>query len=198
MRFPVILILGVIGLANCQPDYANLPTFSKERNLLQAVVEVPAGTNHERLYDPTSKQIRNRQRAGTDYVVEFLPYPGNFGFIPGTFTKPSREFPAGRPLPILILAESEPSGTLVEVLPMGMVVLEAAGVLEKIVIAVPARPSQQILPEATTWATLVQHYPAVQESLRLWFLHRSQSDDVHVVGWKDEQVAERQVRASMQ
>jgi inorganic pyrophosphatase len=79
-----------------------------------------------------------------------------------------------------------------------MVVLEEAGVLEKIIVAVPARPSQQILPGAISWVSLMQHYPAVQESLRLWFLHRSQADVVHIVGWKDEQAAERQVRASMQ
>ncbi|GGE95488.1 inorganic diphosphatase [Hymenobacter cavernae] len=187
----------LIGLASCQPDYANLPTFSSDHKLLQAVVETPAGTNHEREYDPATKEFRNRQRAGTDRLIEFLPYPGNYGFIPGTHTVPTSEFPTGKPLAVLILTESQPSGTILEVVPIGMVVLEEAGALEKVILAVPVRPSQQILPDVMTWAALIRHYPAVRESLRLWFLHRSEAGAVHVVGWKDELAAERAVRASM-
>ncbi|OUJ75459.1 hypothetical protein BXP70_05460 [Hymenobacter crusticola] len=193
-----LLALLVLGLASCQPDYAHLPTFSSERKLLQAVIETPAGTNHEKMYDPASKEFRSRQRAGTDYVVEFLPFPGNYGFIPGTYTTPTPSFPTGRPQPVLVLAESEPSGTVLEIIPIGLLVLEEAGVLEKIILAVPSRPSQQILPDVTTWAALQQHYPAVQASLRLWFLHHGQWGAVHIVGWKDEHAAEQQVRKAMQ
>lgn len=201
MRFsPVSLFasLLLVGLGGCQPDYATLPTFSAEHKLLQAVIETPAGTNHEIQYDPASKEFRNRQRAGADYLVEFLPFPGNYGFVPSTYTNPAPSFPMGKPQPILVLAESQPSGTVMEVLPIGLVVLEADGIPEKIILAVPSRPSQQILPNITTWAALQQHYPAVQASLRLWFLHRSQMGAVHVAAWKDEHAAEEQIRAAMQ
>lgn len=201
MRFPrtaLLLWASGLGVAGCHTDYAQLPTFSAERRLLQAVVEIPAGTNHEQVYDVPTKQFRRIQRAGQDRQVEFLPYPGNFGFVPGTRTAPVPGFPGGRPLGVLILAESQPQGTVVEVLPVGMLLLDNVGQLESVVLAIPARPSQQILPETTTWAGFTRHYPAAKEILRLWFQHRGGPGEVRVVGWKDEKFAQQQIRAAMQ
>jgi len=193
-----MLGVGCLGVAGCHTDYAQLPTFSAERRLLQVVVEIPAGTNHEQVYDAQSRQFRRIQRAGQDRQVEFLPYPGNFGFVPGTRTAPTPGAPGGRPLGVLILAESQPQGTVVEVLPVGMLLLDNVGQLESVVLAIPARPSQQILPEITTWAGFTQHYPAAKEILRLWFQHRGGPGEVRVVGWKDEKFAQQQIRAAMQ
>ncbi|RYU79737.1 inorganic diphosphatase [Hymenobacter persicinus] len=201
MRFPraaFVLVGSLLGVVGCQTDYAQLPTFSAERKLLQVVVEIPAGTNHEQVYDPATKEFRRIQRAGQDRQVEFLPYPGNFGFVPGTRTAPAPGFPAGRPLGVLVLAESQPAGTVLEVLPIGMLLLDEAGLLEQVVLAIPARPSQQILPETTTWAEFLQHYPAAKEVLRLWFQHRGTPGEVRIVGWKDEKFVQQQVRAAMQ
>ncbi|GAA3943574.1 inorganic diphosphatase [Hymenobacter algoricola] len=197
-RAACILWVGGLGVVGCQSDYAQLPTFSAERKLLQVVVEIPAGTNHEQVYDPASREFRRIQRAGQDRQVEFLPYPGNFGFIPGTHTAPAPGFPAGRPLGALVLTESQPAGTVLEVLPIGLLLLDAAGTLEQVVLTIPARPSQQILPQATTWAEFLRHYPAARETLRLWFQHRGSPGELRIVGWKDEKVALQQVRAAMQ
>ncbi|SHI61282.1 inorganic pyrophosphatase [Hymenobacter daecheongensis DSM 21074] len=200
MRFARVAFLlwtGSLGVVGCQTDYAQLPTFSRERKLLQAVVEIPAGTNHEQVYDPETKDFRRIQRAGQDRQVEFLPYPGNFGFVPGTRTSAAPGFPQGRPLGVLILSESQPAGTVVEVLPVGLLLLDAAGLLEQVVLAIPARPSQQILPETATWAEFTQRYPAAKEILRLWFQHRGGPGEVRIVGWKDERFAQQQVRAAM-
>jgi inorganic pyrophosphatase len=197
-RAVCVLWVSSLGVVGCQTDYAQLPTFSAERRLLQAVVEIPAGTTHEQLYDPATKEFRRLQRAGQDRQVEFLPYPGNFGFVPGTHTAPAPGFPAGRPLGILVLSESQPAGTVLEVLPIGLLLLDVVGTLEQVVLAVPARPSQQILPETTTWAEFTEHYPAAKEMLRLWFQHRGGPGEVRIVSWKDEKFAQQQVRAAMQ
>ncbi|QNP50820.1 inorganic diphosphatase [Hymenobacter qilianensis] len=124
-------------------------------------------------------------------MLEFLPYPGNYGFVPGTSTA------AGFPLPVLVLAASQPAGTVLEVLPIGLVVLDNAGALERVVLAVPARPSQQILPETRTWTDFTQRYPAAQQILRLWFQHRASLGRVRIMGWKDEQAAVEHVRSVM-
>lgn len=184
----LVLSLGVVG---CQTNYAELPTFSPERKLLQAVIEVPAGTNLEQRYNPATREFAPQQHAGKDVVVEFLPFPGNYGFVPGTSTA------TGQPLPVLVLAESQPAGTVLEVVPIGLVVLDQAGVLERVVLAVPARPSQQILPQATTWAGFTQFYPAAHQSLRLWFQHRTAPGTVGIMGWKDEQAAAEYIRRVM-
>ncbi|MBC6606534.1 inorganic diphosphatase [Hymenobacter sp. BT188] len=189
-RLIVSLLIG-LGVAGCQTDYAELPTFSAEHRLLQAVIEVPAGTNLEHRYDPATHEFAPQQRAGKDRVLEFLPYPGNYGFVPGTSTA------TGNPLPVLVLAESQPMGTVLEVLPLGLVLLDNAGALERVVLAVPARPSQQILLETRTWTDFTQRYPAAQQILRLWFQHRASPGIVRIMGWKDEQAAVEHVRSVM-
>ncbi|SMB97097.1 Inorganic pyrophosphatase [Hymenobacter roseosalivarius DSM 11622] len=184
------LLIG-LSVAGCQTDYTELPTFSAERKLLQAVIEVPAGTNLERRYDPATHEFAPQQRAGKDRVLEFLPYPGNYGFVPGTNTA------TGGPLPVLVLAESQPTGTVLEVLPLGLLLLDNAGALERVVLAVPARPSQQILRETSTWAAFIQRYPAAHQILRLWFQQRASPGTIRIMGWKDEQAAVEQVRSVM-
>ena len=61
-----------------------------------------------------------------------------------------------------------------------------------------ARPGQRILPDITDWATLTRRYPAVRQSLGLWFQHRNSPKPVRIAGWKDEKYAEQQIRAQMQ
>jgi inorganic pyrophosphatase len=192
--------LGGLGLlASCRTDYAELPTFSKERKLLQVVVEVPAGTNHEQRYNPAEHTFQPVQQAGVEQVVEFLPFPGNYGFIPGTralSTLPGT--PPNQPLPALVLSESQPAGTILEVVPLGAVLLDVDGILEQVILAVPARPGQRILPDVTDWATLTRRYPAVRRALGLWFQNRNTPTPVHIAGWKDEKFAEQQIKAQMQ
>ncbi|QJX45880.1 inorganic diphosphatase [Hymenobacter taeanensis] len=197
------LIFGVLvsslGLvAGCRTDYADLPTYSKERRLLQVVVEVPAGTNHEQYYDPAAHEFKPSQQAGIERVVEFLPFPGNYGFIPGTRASASASVLAEQPLQALVLAESEPAGTILEVIPIGVVLLDVDGTMEQTILAVPARPGQRILPDVADWATLMRRYPAVRQALGLWFQHRNPSDAVRIAGWKDEKYAEQQIKAQLQ
>ena len=190
------LLTGCLLLAACRPEYENLPTFSSERKLLQVVVEMPAGTNHPQRYDAASGQFVPERRAGLDHVVEFLPCPGNSGFIPGTTAAVGSSTPA-LPLAALVLAEAQPTGTVLEVLPVGLVTLDDNGLLRPVVLAVPARPSQQILPAVITWQDLLTRYPGAREVLRHWFQHQGRPGEVRIVSWKNEKAAEQQVRQAM-
>jgi len=197
MRFLILpLALSTLNLlVGCRTDYADLPTFSTEHHLLQAVVEIPAGTNHVQHYDPTTRTFRHVQRAGNDRMVEFLPYPGNVAFVPGTHTTPTKRYPRGLPLSVLILAESQPAGTVLEIIPVALLQLDEAGTPRQLVLAVPARPSQRILPGATTWASLQRDYPAVRPMLERWFRQTgTTAGSVRVAGWKDEQYAQQHVQ----
>lgn len=190
----VLLLSSVALAAGCRQNYADLPTFSAERKLLQVVVEMPAGTNHARRYDAATGEFKPERRAGLDLVVEFLPCPGNSGFIPGT-RRPGTE---PSPLPALVLAETQPAGTVLEVLPIGLLTLDDNGQMLPVVLAVPARPSQQILPEVETWQGLTERYPGAREVIRQWYQHQGRRGEVRIVSWKDEKAAEQQVKAAME
>lgn len=195
VRFWTILGLGAAALlAGCQTDYADLPTYSAERKLLQMVVEMPAGTNHEQRYNPETNTIETLQQAGTDQLVEFVPVPGNLGFIPGTRTPAPGPAGGQKPLAALVLAETQPAGTVLEVVPVSMLMLDIGGRLEQVIVAVPARPAQRILPDITDWATLNRRYPGVRQSLSLWFQHRLRPTETRIVGWKDEKAADQHIR----
>lgn len=196
--FPLLTLTALAGatlaLSACQTPYEDLSTFSQERKLLQVVVEMPAGTNHAQRYDAAQRQFVPERRAGLDHVVEFLPCPGNSGFIPGT----TGDAPVAQPLAALVLCEAQPAGTVLEVLPIGLVTLDDNGLMRPVVLAVPARPSQQILPAVVTWQELTSRYPGAREVLRQWFQHQGRPGEVRIVSWKDEKAAEQQVRNAMQ
>jgi inorganic pyrophosphatase len=186
----VVVLSG--WLTGCQQHYEDLPTFSTDRKLMQVVVEMPAGTNHARRYDPATHSFVPVRRAGLDLVVEFLPCPGNVGFVPGT-----RFGQAARPLSALVLTEAQPAGTVLEVLPIGVLTLDDNGTLQQLVLAVPARPSQRILPEVITWQDLLVRYPGARTVIQQWVLHQGRPGEIRIVSWKNEKAAEQQVKAAM-
>ncbi|PSR56753.1 inorganic pyrophosphatase [Adhaeribacter arboris] len=183
----VILSFGVVA---CKTDYENLPAFT-DKKLLQAVIEIPAGTNQLIKYDPKTQEFSNT----TDRFVHYLPYPGNYGFVPSTQTAGNG---AGdeQPLDILVLSESQPSGTVMEVLPLGILLLERDGLPDPKVIAVPAKPTQQIM-DATDYATFNRKYPEIKEIITQWFAHSNPSQKARILGWKNEHYAEDLIRRRM-
>jgi inorganic pyrophosphatase len=187
-----VLAAGLLQVG-CQARFDELPTYSEDRHLLQVVVETPAGTNRLLRYDARSNDFKPRQRAGVDLQVPFLPYPANAGFVPSTRVPGTPQHPGGQPQRALVLAESQPPGTVLEVLPIGLLLLDDAGELLSVVVAVPARPSQRIL-DATSWRELTSRYPVAREVLRLWYQNSAEAGTVRVVGWRDEQAAEQQLR----
>ncbi|WP_240410607.1 inorganic diphosphatase [Hymenobacter oligotrophus] len=157
------------------------------------VVETPAGSNRVLRYDARHNDFRPALRAGVEQRVDFLPYPANAGFIPSTRLPASKLHPLGRPQPAIVLAESQPPGTVLEVLPLALLLLDNGGEMQSVVLTVPARPSQRNL-SVTSWQELVAHYPAARETLRLWYQHTGEPGEVRVVGWRGPEAAEQQIR----
>ncbi|MFD2786589.1 inorganic diphosphatase [Hymenobacter rubripertinctus] len=195
-QLPLVPVLLLLLLGSCKQHYADVPTFSPEHKLLQVVVEMPAGTNHDQRYNPATNAFEPQQTAGLEAVVEFLPAPGNLGFVAGTRAGAAEAAP-GSPLPVLVLAEAAPAGTVLEVLPVALLTLDIGGELQPVVVAVPARPAQRILPLASDWATLTRHYPGVRDFLNLWFRNRRHPAKTRIVGWKDEKSASQLIRRWM-
>ncbi|WP_254846549.1 inorganic diphosphatase [Hymenobacter sp. CRA2] len=154
---------------------------------------MPAGTNRLVRYNAAQNTFQPEQRAGVDRMVSFLPTPANLGFVPATHLPASPRHPEGQRQPALVLAESQPAGTVLEVIPIGLLLLDRAGEMESVLVTVPARPSQRILP-VTTWHELLSQYPTAREVLRLWFQRSGEPGEVRVVGWRDERAAEKQIR----
>lgn len=124
-------------------DYGKLP-FKNENGNITAVIEIPAGTNHKYEYNYSSHNFECEIRDGKERVVKFLPYVGNYGFIPGTYMDPAIGGD-GDALDILVLAESLPQGTIIEITPIATLKLLDGGEEDHKVIAVPLDPKLKLM-----------------------------------------------------
>lgn len=171
--FIVMIFLGsVSGCSNKQMRNFNaIPSFSSK--YVNAVVEIPAGTNRKVEYNEDKRMFLVEQVDGSDRVIDFLPYPGNFGFIPGTFIDPAMGGD-GHQLDIMVIAESLPTGTVIEVIPLIVLYFEVdSGFDSRIVvpriIAVPANERQRII-KAVTYEDIFENYPDLVDILVKWFI----------------------------
>ena len=178
---------------NRAQDYLHLPAFT-ERGL-QVVVEIPAGTNHKIEYDEAKKAFAVDQRDGRDRIIDFLPYPGNYGFIPSTFMDPARGGDGGA-LDVLLISEAVPTGTVLEARPIAALLLMDEGRLDTKIIAVPADSSRQVM-KAQNFQEFSITYDGAKHIIENWFLYYDGLGATAFKGWRDEQFALEAVRKWM-
>ncbi len=171
-----------------------LPPFTSD-GLLQGVIEIPAGTNHKFEYNKQSFEFQNDIRDGRPRVIDFLPYPVNYGFIPSTKMDKPRGGD-GDPLDVLVVAESLPTGTVIQVLPIGLMLLKDLGEWDNKVLAIPADPALRII-RATNWQEFQRDYSAARHLLETFFLYYDGLGTLTPMGWDDERAALDEVRKWM-
>jgi inorganic pyrophosphatase len=172
-------------------NHLALPSFSPD-GLLQAVVEIPAGTNQKYEYDKQAFRFKPDLRDGKPRKVNFLPYPVNYGFVPSTKMDKERGGD-GDPLDVLVLAEHIPTGTVLAVQPIGLLMLKDLGEWDNKVLAIPADVSKRII-EATNWTEFQQHYSAIRHIIELFFLYYDGPGVMTLMGWADEKAAVQEVK----
>ncbi len=174
-------------------NYYEIPTVSE--GAINAVIEIPAGTNAKLEYDPASNKFLQGAQDERPRVVRFLPYPGNYGFIPSTYMDTQRGGD-GDPLDVLVISESVPTGTVQSILPIGVLRLKDEGELDAKIIAVPADSTQQVLPVDNFRDFLIDYDPA-RLIIEEWFLSYKGLGKTELLGWEDEQYAKREIRKWM-
>lgn len=196
MNVPKIvgLFLLLCIVVACQSSrIASLPAFSPSGNVF-CVVEIPAGTNKKIEYNKTTKTFEVDQRNGQDRVIDFLPYPGNYGFIPSTYSDPEKGGD-GDALDILVLCESLKTGTVLEVIPLGILKLIDDGETDYKIIAIPADEGLRTI-SARSFAELSRKYPSLTGMIETWFLNYD-SDPATVESWGDEEAAKKEIQKEM-
>jgi inorganic pyrophosphatase len=184
----LIICLLIISAFSCNKkvDYYHLPLFSADKNI-NAVIEIPAGTNKKFEFNNESKSFEIDKKNGHDRIINFLPYIGNYGFIPSTFSDPKKGGD-GDALDILVLSESVETGTVMEIIPIAMLKLIDNGEIDYKIIAIPADESKQIV-KANSFVEFSKNYPIIKEIIELWFLNYNKDDIAKVEGWEDEKRA---------
>ena len=187
----VLAILTIFSCTNNSPKEVYKAAAFSEKGV-QAVIEIPAGTNHKIQFNTETRQFENDQIDGQDRVVNFLPYPGNYGFIPSTYMDPEQGGD-GDALDILVIAESLETGTTIEVIPIAALSIKDKGKLDTKIIAIPADSSLQII-KAQDFRSFSIEYSAAKQIIEQWFLNYKGLTDVAFLGWKNEQVAMAEIK----
>lgn len=168
-----------------------LPAFT-ENGLLNAVIEIPAGTNTKYEYNRQLLHFQPDVRENRTRRIDFLSYPLNYGFIPSTRMDKERGGD-GDPLDVLVLAEHLPVGTVLEVIPIGLLLLKDLGELDNKVLSIPADPGKRII-RAKNWREFQQEYSAARHILELFFMYYDGLGTMTVMGWADEAAAAEEVK----
>jgi inorganic pyrophosphatase len=147
--------------------------------ILTAVIEIPAGTVEKRQYDIATNTFPIDLRNGEPRLIRFLPYPANYGFISGTRMNKD-EGGDGDALDVFVLCGALPSGTVLEVEPIGIIELLDAGERDDKLIALPIDPALRLV-EAQDITELPQ---AARDILVTWLLNYDPEDGAELVAVK--------------
>ena len=188
------LLVGVLtfscGSGEEEIIYSELKAFN-EHDHLQAVIEIPAGTNKKMEYDAKTNSFLQDSINGKPRVVRFLGYPGNYGFIPGTIMK-EEDGGDGDPLDVIVLSESVPTGTVMEIVPIGVMEFRDFGKIDNKVVAVPYKTEDRSI--------ITEEYSRLNAEiikvLELWFMNYKgevKRNDIRFLGWKNERKAYKEV-----
>ena len=148
---------------------------------------------HQKIeYQKTEKKFQNDVKDGQPRVIAFLSYPGNYGFIPGTFMDPVQGGD-GDALDILVLCESLETGTVVEVKPIATLLLRDANELDTKIIAVPIDPELQVFPIENVQDFMI-HQDAARRIIETWLLNYNPDDESSLIRWEDDQYALQEIK----
>ena len=195
MRLTAAIIFSLLvsnpSFAGSSVDYSEVSTYS-QAGILQMVIEIPAGTNRKLEYNSKTNSFVVDTLAGRPRVIEFLPYVGNYGFIPSTIMHESRGGD-GDALDILLISESRPTGTIVGVIPIALLKLEDQGEIDNKIIAVPANPSERII-NAASLSELHSEFPDTMSIIKQWFLNYKKTGSIKFRGWGSEAEAVKEIK----
>ena len=122
---------------------------SNEKKSFTAVVEISAGTNKKYEYNYSKESFEVEIMNGKERIINYLPYPGNYGFITNTYMDP-KIGGDGDALDVLIISESIAQGSEVKINPIGILKLLDGGEEDHKVIAIPKDSKMNFIKDSLT------------------------------------------------
>jgi inorganic pyrophosphatase len=194
VNFPYFSLLILLLSISCKMEKTanplSLPAFGKEG--VNVVIEIPAGSSHKIEINKRTGKFKNDQKDGKNRVIDFLPYPANYGFIPSTLMDKSTGGD-GDALDVLVISESLPTGTVLEIIPIGALMMTDGGEIDTKIIGVPVDSTKRII-QATDFEHFLIDYNMAQNIIQDWFLNYKGLGKVEMKGWFDEKTAMEEIR----
>lgn len=170
--FLIPLVLFSISEAK-QTDNSGL--LSSE-DTLRFRIEIPAGTKQKWEFNDETGEVEKDYKDGKERIIQFLPYPGNYGFIPETLAGD------GDPIDVIDLDESGVRGELKKVRIIGALNFEDKK--EEDIKFIGVSPNG-IFGNIQSIEQLLLEKPAVLEILKSWFLNYKKPGKMVFYGYID-------------
>lgn len=155
-------------------------------NLINAVIEIPAGTNDKWEVNKETGCMEWEFKDGVPRVVEYLAYPANYGMIPQTLL-PENAGGDGDPLDVLVLGPAVERGSIVQCELIGILYLTDTGEQDdKLVAVMKGTPFDGI----ETIDELNETFPGVTAILEEWFSSYKGPGKMETHGFGDKKEAE--------
>ena len=164
-------------ISSCSTEKKEIINLS---NNYTAIVEIPAGTNKKFEYNYSTKTFEIETKNGVERTINYLPYPGNYGFISNTYMDPEIGGD-GDALDVLIISESIRQGKKVEINPVAILRLLDRGQEDHKVIATLKNSkinfSKDSLPNS------------VKTIIKTWFCNYKGPNKMEFILWGDKKDA---------
>ena len=164
-----------------------MPAKNKDGSI-NILVEIPSGTNGKWEVNKETGNLDWEFKKGVPRVVQYLPYPANYGMIPKTLS-PEEIGGDGDPLDVLLLGEAVPRGAYVKGKLVGVMYMKDHGETDDKLIAVAeGSPFENI----NTISELKEQFPGTLEILQTWFVnYKGTGEDMKVNGFSGKKEADK-------
>ena len=166
-------------------NFLELPTGRDVPNVINAVIEIPKGSSNKYEYDKDYNVFRLDRT-----LYSPVHYPGAYGFIPRTHAED------GDPLDVVVIVENATfTGCLIEVRPLGVLIMRDDMGLDHKILAVPVNDPR--MREVHGLQHLPSHYLAeVDYFFNIYKDLEGKKSDTY--GWEDRLVAHQVIKESVQ
>ena len=155
---------------------------------INVLVEIPSGTNGKWEVNKETGNLDWEFKKGVPRVVQYLPYPANYGMIPQTLS-PEEIGGDENPLDVLLLGEAVPRGAYVKGKLIGVMYMKDHGETDDKLLAVAeGSPFENI----NTVSELKEQFPGTLEILQTWFVnYKGIGEDMKVSGFSGKKEADK-------
>lgn len=126
---------------------------------------------------PEAFKVEISTAAGQSTNQSFLPLIGNLGYLDES-----------KKVGVLVLSEAVKAGNILDVRPIGTLLLQEENQLKHVIIASPLDTVLQLTP-TTNFQEFITENAGEKQIIQDWFLYQKGLGETELVGWKDEKYA---------
>ena len=166
----------------------NLGPGDKAPDIVNAVIEIPMGSSVKYEFDKDNCIVKVDR-----FLYTSMVYPFNYGFVPGTLEED------GDPVDILVISrEPVVPGSLIEVVPIALLVMEDEEGIDNKVVAVPKAKLDPLYASYKDVDDIPQY---LKDKMKHFFEHYKELEPgkwVKVRDWKGAQIARERIREAIE